>query len=631
MAAGLATLALPAAGLGFGREHGDQELGRHFYAEIPAYSADSLRADCVRIRPLESDPGSFLGPVNIAVEGKNNARRITLTSVHPLRSAYVTFLLEAHCDAYLAKEYLFLVSPGAGVKPPRARAPDVATPVTQAAEPAVPAVAPAVVSAAPAVAAAPVASPRAAAGGDGDWRDIAVATNLNTIARQLYPDDREARDRFRSAITRANPERFPASGPVGAVPIEAGTRLRVPEGVDWPGQVRKASPVPPPVSLPAARAEPAKLKDDRLTLNRSANPKLDALGAAMANLEGGMAERDRVQGELVSAAGQTVQSIMEIRKVQTEHLAMLERVQKNLAETIRTMEEDRANRIGLTDILELLAVVIVAAGLLIWLHHRLAMQRLAIGTQAFLGGPFAGGTAMRSVEPSPDAPVETATEASAEEAASVPLPVVDAPEMPPLSPRPVSQTFEPPGIEFTPPPTATPELAYEPPVAAQSGVAAAAPAAAAAEIDLADDRPGSAIIELADLMIAMGMPKNGVISLIQHLDETQSTDPVEWMKLVTTARALKLEDDVQVRPKIAEFFTRFNIRLDDGDPRTSIESFPHVMRAICAAWKDGTAPALLQSLLYDDRQGERAGFPERVAADLIFLLLITQDRFPARA
>jgi len=60
------------------------------------------------------------------------------------------------------------------------------------------------------------------------------ATSLNEIARQIYPNDRVARDAYRTAVARLNPGIFATLKNAGSLPLTAGTVLHIPSGDPLP-------------------------------------------------------------------------------------------------------------------------------------------------------------------------------------------------------------------------------------------------------------------------------------------------------------------------------------------------------------------------------------------------------------
>ncbi|HZV54317.1 MAG TPA: hypothetical protein VFF82_05190, partial [Rhodocyclaceae bacterium] len=56
--------------------------------------------------------------------------------------------------------------------------------------------------------------------------------------------------------------------------------------------------------------------------------------------------------------------------------------------------------------------------------------------------------------------------------------------------------------------------------------------------------------------------------------------------------------------------------------RGSLESFPHIRSQLVKLWRKPECAPLLQSLLIDNREGTRVGFPLSVAEEILLLIAI---------
>lgn len=556
----------PAAwALGFGPAHGVQHVGRPFYAEIPLHSAENLSSSCLAVAPVAGEEMYFPGDMQFAIEGRALARRLVLTSPRALREPLVVFQLRAACDVHLARDYALIAEAPLRPEPARVSEPP-----------------------------ASVQPPPLAPGAVDDEATLIIQrpTTLNAMARELYPEDRAARDRFRAAYAAANPALFEGIEHVGAVALARGTRLQRPRDLADAAARQGRSAVPesprPMSKLPAAGAASKDQRGDRLTLG-GASSQMKILSDAILRLEQGHAERERLQGELVGAVSGAVNGIVELRDQLRGQESDLQRLRVLLEQERRNRERDKAEMPGLVALLGLILTGgLVGAGLML-LHHRLSQRRQPATPAAFdLGGAAAVAVPPQNAMDGPLAAV-----------------VADAPLVMP-----------PPQVVKAPPEAVTAPVVPQPAV---PSAAVPAPGPSTPPVEPKQE------LGLDDLMDAFQQHSAEVAASVQQIRGTNSRDLAEWLDLVQTARQAGLLNESSMVDMAREFRRMFNVDLD-GSTEGSIESFPRVRKGLISVWGKRAVLGYIDGLIYDDRDGTRTGFPEAVAYELLLLRDVARTR-----
>jgi hypothetical protein len=126
-------------------------------------------------------------------------------------------------------------------------------------------------------------------------------------------------------------------------------------------------------------------------------------------------------------------------------------------------------------------------------------------------------------------------------------------------------------------------------------------------------------MELDGLLDLFGEQKAVVTATIQRLRATRSRDPEEWLGLVRQARVAGLMNSEDMQIIIGEFKRLFNASLTHEPSDVGLENFPHVTRQVQQTWGRHEGLTVLNSLLFDDREGGRSGFPELCFEELVTL------------
>jgi hypothetical protein len=175
----------------------------------------------------------------------------------------------------------------------------------------------------------------------------------------------------------------------------------------------------------------------------------------------------------------------------------------------------------------------------------------------------------------------------------------------------------------SPAPTVTAnELTLEPPPAREL------PTSEVKSVPAASD-PATAAIELANIMTAMGLSESAAQTLVEHIRENPRQSLHHWLKLLDLHRLNGNREEFERSTE--EMRQHFNVRSDDWErgtlvsPRNSLESYGHIRARLIELWRHSECVQFLQSLLMDNRDGTRGGFPLSVAEEILLLIAIQSN------
>lgn len=129
-------------------------------------------------------------------------------------------------------------------------------------------------------------------------------------------------------------------------------------------------------------------------------------------------------------------------------------------------------------------------------------------------------------------------------------------------------------------------------------------------------------VELADIMVSMGLAKEAVSTLMQFITDSKTRDLGPWLKALDIYRTTGQRDEFH---QLAESMRRHLNVAPDGwqaaetSETKSLEDFPRLVKQLLGIWPSDAADQFLAGLLEDNRNGTRAGFPQSVAAEIEFL------------
>lgn len=177
----------------------------------------------------------------------------------------------------------------------------------------------------------------------------------------------------------------------------------------------------------------------------------------------------------------------------------------------------------------------------------------------------------------------------------------------------------------------TPEAPATPtPAAAQPSIDYAPPAQAATAPTEAKGE-GDMSLELADVMLSMGLTEGAVQTLSDHIRQNPRQALFHWLKLLDIYRRSGLRADFDKAS--AEIQQHFNMappdwREDSGGQEAkiqSLEDYAHISGRMQELWPRRSCAEYLNRLLEDNRGGTRTGFPQPVIEEILLLLSMLKD------
>lgn len=140
----------------------------------------------------------------------------------------------------------------------------------------------------------------------------------------------------------------------------------------------------------------------------------------------------------------------------------------------------------------------------------------------------------------------------------------------------------------------------------------------------------AALVEEARVMAAVGRTERGVELLTAYLDTYPSDSIQPWLALLDLQRMLG--DRVAFSQTGKRMHQIFNVMPPAWEGNvamvvpTSLEAFPHIMQKLVESWGTSACRDYLDTLLRDNRNGERTGFSIEVLNEILLLLAILDQR-----
>lgn len=192
--------------------------------------------------------------------------------------------------------------------------------------------------------------------------------------------------------------------------------------------------------------------------------------------------------------------------------------------------------------------------------------------------------------------------------AAAPKPAAPAPiaEEAPPSPR-----FELPALQPEPGPVSAKLVAFE----------------AAPSIEPAPSSSGDQALELAEIMLSMGLGHGATQTLTEQIRNEPKQALRHWLKLLDIYRKNGQQEEFERSAE--ELRLHFNVRPEDWHAQPgvtqSLENFPHIAKRLTELWGKPDCLVYMQNLLDDNRGGARSGFPQSVAEELLMLTAVMCD------
>jgi hypothetical protein len=136
-------------------------------------------------------------------------------------------------------------------------------------------------------------------------------------------------------------------------------------------------------------------------------------------------------------------------------------------------------------------------------------------------------------------------------------------------------------------------------------------------------------LQLAEIMLSMGLEQGAAQTLIEYIEANPRHAVYHWLKLLGIYHSRGLQKEfVETAEKLR---THFNIQAEEwGKPAEAeapaLENFSRVSEHVQKTWaQPEECITYLRHLLEDNREGARAGFPQAVAEEILFLVEILKD------
>lgn len=138
-------------------------------------------------------------------------------------------------------------------------------------------------------------------------------------------------------------------------------------------------------------------------------------------------------------------------------------------------------------------------------------------------------------------------------------------------------------------------------------------------------------LELAEIMSSMGLAEGAAQALVERIQANPRQALSHWLKLLDVYR--RTGKQVEFERAVAEIRSSFNVRPGSwndeerhADRHTSLDDYAHIAVQLKKLWPDKPACSeYLLSLLADNRDGRRTGFPLPVVEDIVLLLAVLRD------
>jgi len=132
-------------------------------------------------------------------------------------------------------------------------------------------------------------------------------------------------------------------------------------------------------------------------------------------------------------------------------------------------------------------------------------------------------------------------------------------------------------------------------------------------------------LELADVMTSMGMADGAAEALVKSIQANPRQSLMHWLKLLDVYR--KSGQREQFDKATEEMRKVFNVEAGAWDnrqkqrlPDKSLEDYPHIAAQLKKLWPTAEGAEYLLSLLADNRDAKRDGFPLQVIEEIVLLL-----------
>ena len=136
-------------------------------------------------------------------------------------------------------------------------------------------------------------------------------------------------------------------------------------------------------------------------------------------------------------------------------------------------------------------------------------------------------------------------------------------------------------------------------------------------------------LQLAEIMLSMGLEQGAAQALLEYTEANPRQAVYHWLKLLGIYRKRGQQAEfVETAEKLRKHFNvqaEDWVRADTGEAPT-LEKFPRVAEQVQKIWgQPAECLSYLRNLLEDNRDGARAGFPQTVAEEILFLIEVLKE------
>ncbi|MBK6676737.1 MAG: hypothetical protein IPJ52_15765 [Rhodocyclaceae bacterium] len=169
------------------------------------------------------------------------------------------------------------------------------------------------------------------------------------------------------------------------------------------------------------------------------------------------------------------------------------------------------------------------------------------------------------------------------------------------------------GISSPPPPT----------------VAETQPSPAAEVADNTGAADADLSLELAEVMLSMGLTDGAAQTLTDHIRAHPRQALFHWLKLLDIYRKSGMKNDFEKSAQ--EIQQHFNMAPPDWEPIDTdarppgLESYAHIISRVQELWPRRSCAEYLNRLLEDNRGGTRTGFPQPVVEEILLLVALLKE------
>lgn len=596
--------------LGLGSATTSSRVDGPIRVEIPIQSgeAESVDLQCLSLasQPVSrSDDLPWLTKARLSLETRDGKPLLVISAPGTSQPVIMLGVL-VNCGTALRRDYTLLLEPPL-LHTPR----DTPPPVAQAPLPISPSPAPAIT---PKREAAPEQSGRIT---------VLEGDSARSIANRLYPADVSAQRRMARAILSANAISLGRPRPGTLDRLPAGLDLTIPALPPAVQSTVSDAPDRPVTEQAAAREKRAPSLQaaarDRLIVSGGADDSgLKLSGSLATRRELSEPQRDRLRTEmqLLAALDEKIATQLEL----AERLRQLEALQTHLrADADRLEQELKASqsRVPATPasapvtlqatpakapppeasslfaqfqnwLLAMAGILIalILAGILVWRRMRSRSDQ-----DAEIGQPLPSGPDASLIEPLSEADIWPDEQGQAPRA----LPKVAASLEGALS------SLSPSG--FGPP--------------------------SVLQIVEGDVEEHDSAVELAEIMMSFGRVQGAAQTLADFIRVNPKQAVKPWIKLLEVYRAADMRTEYEAL--CSRLNKTFNVRPAAWDEfelarqaPDSLEGLPHIVDRLTGCWGRRECQAFLHTLLRDNRQGTRTGFPLAIIDEILLLLGILE-------